>query len=228
LRRDLIELGCPEEKITVWRTGIKLDAFPPKDRPEPADGAWQIMQACRFIEKKGLDLTLEAFEQVHKRFPNSRLLLMGDGPLKPAMESQAEKLGIANAVTYGGFQHPTKVRDALYESHLFVHPSRTTADGNREGIPNAAVEAMATGLPVVGTTHGGFPEAITDGDSGLLVPENDAPALAAAMLRILENSTLRQHLGTRARAVAEEKFDLAAQVRVLEGCYKSLMSPPVV
>jgi len=228
LQRDLIALGCPAEKITVWRTGIKLDAFLPQDRPAPADGAWQIMQACRFIEKKGLDLTLAAFAQVRQRFPQSRLLLMGDGPLKPALESQAAQLGITDAVTYGGFQHPARVRDALYASHLFVHPSRTTADGNREGIPNAAVEAMATGLPVVGTTHGGFPEAITDGESGLLVPENDAPALATAMLRILEDAALRQRLSIEARAVAEQKFDVTAQVRLLEGCYKSLMSPPIV
>ncbi len=226
LKRDLIELSCPEEKIRIWRTGVKVDAFPAKERPTPTDGAWKIMQACRFIDKKGLDLTLAAFATVRQKFPNAQLLLLGDGPLQADLAAQAKSLNIDDAVEFGGFRRPTDVRKALYESHLFVHPSRTTADGNREGIPNAAIEAMATGMPVIGTTHGGFPEAIADGDSGLLVPENDAPALAAAMLRVLEDHDLRQQLSAGGRRAVEEKFDVSVQVSLLEDCYKSLMSPP--
>lgn len=223
LARDVLALGCPQTKLAIQRTGIPLEKWEFHMRPVPANGEWRIVQTCRFIEKKGLDLTIAAFAEVLKRHPNASLRLIGNGPLRPAMEQQIAALGIADHVLFTGFLLEHDVRGEIGCSHLFVHPSRTTADGNREGVPNALLEAMATGLPVVATRHGGIPEAITNGISGLLIPENDTPALAAALLRIIEDDALRQRLATGARAAIESGFDRAAQSQMLEARYKDLM-----
>ncbi len=224
LAQDVQALGCPPEKIAVWRTGVPLEDWPFQTREAPEDGIWHITQVCRFVEKKGLDLTLQAFAVVRQHYPKARLILVGDGPLRPELRAQAEKMGLAGSVRFPGFVAERRVRRMLYRSHLFLHPSRTSADGNREGIPNAALEAMASGLPVIATEHGGFPEAIQSGESGLLVPENRADLLAEAALAVLGDAELRARLAEGGRRAVEAKFDRAQQVRVLEGHYRELMS----
>ena len=226
LMEDVKQLGCPADKISVLRTGLPLESWPVVQRPAPSDGAWNILQSCRFVAKKGLDLTIAAFAEVRRSYPNARLTLIGDGPEQPTLEAQIAALGLGDAVRFSGFIYEDQVRAELAAAHLFAHPSRTTADGNREGVPNAMLEAMATGLPVVATRHGGIPEAVTDGESGLLVPENDSAALAAAMLQLLKDDGLREKLSAGARLSIETGFDRAGQTAALEACYKDLMQRP--
>jgi len=223
LASDVIRLGCPAEKVFIQRTGIPLEDWPVQTRTAPADGAWSIVQSCRFIAKKGLDLTVAAFAEVLKQHPKATLTLIGDGPLKRDLEQQVAALGIADRVRFTGFIPEDAVKKEIAAAHLFVHPSRTTSEGDREGVPNSMLEAMATGLPVVATRHGGIPEAVRDEESGLLVLENDSPALAAAILRVLENAEMRERLAAGARRSIEANFDRAAQIRRLEGLYKDLM-----
>lgn len=224
LALDLQRLGCPVEKTAIWRTGLPVADWPFQPREVPVEGEWRLAQVCRFVEKKGLDLTLEAFALVRRRFPRARLTLAGDGPVMPALRARVERLGLAEAVTFTGFIGQGKVKKLLYDSHVFLHPSRTSADGNREGIPNAALEAMASGMPVIGTEHGGFPEAVTSGESGLLVPENRADLLAGAVMAVLENAELRARLAVGGRQVVETRFDRDQQVKILEQHYKSLLA----
>jgi colanic acid/amylovoran biosynthesis glycosyltransferase len=226
LARDLEALGCPAAKIRLWRTGIPLEEWPFQPAPaQPEDGIMRLIQVCRFMDKKGLDLTLDAFATVLVHHPKAILHLIGDGPCLGALKEQAERLGISKSVRFPGFMVQGSVKKMVYRCHLFLHPSRTSADGNREGIPNAALEAMAAGVPVLATTHGGFPEAITSGVNGVLVPENRADLLAEAALKLLNDSTLRLSLATEARKTVEQQFDRDAQVRVLEGHYLSLLQP---
>lgn len=223
LAADVIQLGCPPEKVFVQRTSIPLEDWPFQMRERPADDAWNIVQSCRFIGKKGLDVTVAAFAEVATKFPKATLTLIGDGPLKPELDAQISALGLTNRVRFPGFIYEDAVKREMAAAHLFLHPSRTTADGDREGVPNAMLEAMATGLPVVATNHGGIPEAVTDGEGGLLVAENDAPALATAMMRVLTDQTLRERLSAGARLDVEQKFSREQQIRRLEDLYKSLM-----
>lgn len=224
LAEDLKALGCPPEKIRLWRTGIPLADWPFQPAPDqPEDGILRLVQVCRFMNKKGLDLTLDAFATVLRHHPKAILHLVGDGPCSTALHEQAQRLGIAASVRFPGFLSQGSVRHTLYRCHLFLHPSRTSADGNREGIPNAALEAMAAGLPVIATTHGGFPEAITSGKNGLLVPENRSDLLAEAILTLLNDPAERRRLALNARHTIETQFDRDAQVRVLEGHYRSVM-----
>jgi colanic acid/amylovoran biosynthesis glycosyltransferase len=225
LAADLQKLGCPPEKIGIWRTGVPLEQWPMQPREPAADGEWRLTQVCRFVEKKGLDLTLEAFALIRREFPKARLTLIGDGPCAEALRAQAAALGLdGEAVTFTGFLRQGRVRATLYESNLFLHPSRTTGDGNREGIPNSALEAMASGMPVIATDHGGFPEAITSEESGILVPENRADLLADAALRVLRDADLRRRLAEGGRRSVENKFGREAQMEVLRRHYTDLIA----
>ena len=223
LARDVLALGCPVEKVGIQRTGIPMEAWPFHLRTAPADGAWQLVQSCRFIAKKGLDLTVAAFAAVAHEFPKSTLTLIGEGPEKEALDRQIASLGIADRVRFTGFISEDSVRSEIDRAHLFLHPSRTSADGNREGVPNSMLEAMATGLPVVATTHGGIPEAVVHGESGLLTSENDAAALANAIRQIMSDEGLRERLSIGARRQVETLFSRDGQIRLLEQCYKDLM-----
>ena len=224
LSEDLVKLGCPPEKIVLQRTGVPFDRWPFKPRTAPEDGAWHLLQSCRFIEKKGLDLTLQAFAEVVKHYPKARLTLAGSGPLREALQQQAEALGVAGSVAFPGFLHEGRLAPVVYDAHVCLHPSRTGKDGNREGVPNAMLEAMASGLPVVATNHGGIPEAITHGVSGLLVEENDAPALAQAVLRLTQDASLRSSIAQAGREAVEESFAREKQDARLAANYKELMT----
>jgi colanic acid/amylovoran biosynthesis glycosyltransferase len=107
---------------------------------------------------------------------------------------------------------------------LLAVPSVTAADGDREGLPTVAVEAAAAGLPVVGTRHSGIPEAVIDGRSGFLVAEGDVPALGDRLDALLGSADLRRRMSAEARALAEERFDLARQTRILERHYDRLLT----
>ena len=160
LRHALIELGCDPKKIEVQRTGIPLAEFPFRQRVLPNNGEWHFVQAGRLIEKKGLPVTIRAFEVFVRQHLNATLTIAGEGPLLRELETLARELKIAERVSFTGFISQEQLREIYYRSHIFLHPSQTGRDGNQEGIPNSMLEAMVTGLPVFATEHGGIPEAI--------------------------------------------------------------------
>ena len=151
LAHALTNLGCPREKIRLQRTGIPLDEIPFQPRPAPIDGHWRLLQAGRLIAKKGIETSLRAFAQFAARYPKSLFAIAGEGPLQLSLEKLARDLGVASQVTFTGFLSQPQLRELFYRSHLFLHPSETGADGNQEGVPNAMLEAMASGLPVFAT-----------------------------------------------------------------------------
>ena len=214
----LAQQGCPREKIRLNRTGIPLDGFPYVRRMDPA-GKFHLFQACRLIEKKGLPTTLRAFARFAQAFPESRLTVAGEGPLEASLRHLAMSLGVADRVTFAGFLDQDALRRALYASHFFLHPSETGRDGNQEGVPNSLLEAMATGLPVFATTHGGIPEAVAHGVSGWLVPEGDGEALGRALVEWAEAPERLAAMGEAAARSVAENFELHAQARKLEDCY---------
>lgn len=220
LGAGLEALGCPPEKIRIHRTGIPLGAFPFRERQVPEDGAWRFFQACRLIEKKGLPVTLKAFAVFVRHYPAARLVIAGEGPLLGRLEALAEELGIADKVRFCGFLDQLALRREFDAAHAFVHPSEMGVDGNQEGVPNAMLEAMATGLPVLATRHGGIPEAVDDAVSGYLVGEGDDAALAAALLRLAGEPERYAGLARAASEAVAERFEQSRQVAVLEACYK--------
>ena len=149
------------------------------------------------------------------RAPRARFFLIGDGPLRGALEGQAAELGIADRVVFAGSRDD--VFDLLPALDVFALSSRF------EGLPIALLEAMATGIAPVTSSVGGIPEVITDGEDGLLVPPGDPAALASALDKVLNDPALRADLGRRA-ATRAAAFDLVGAVRRTEDVYRRVLA----
>jgi colanic acid/amylovoran biosynthesis glycosyltransferase len=224
LRRAVVDLGCDEKKIEVQRTGIPLYEFPFRERNFVAAATeWRFVQACRLIDKKGLLVTLRAFASFLRQYPNATLTIAGEGPLLRQLQNLARELKIDDHVLFTGFISQEQLRDIYYASHIFLHPSETGADGNQEGVPNSMLEAMASGLPVFATQHGGIPEAIENGVSGVLVPERSADELTRALLNAVQDPGFLSRVARAGAEVVRERFDLSAQARRLEDIYLGMM-----
>lgn len=223
LKERLMELGCPEEKFRLNRTGIPLDNFPFVERKFPENGAFHFVQACRLIEKKGLDVALQAFAEFKKDHPASKFTIAGDGPLKERTQWLAGELGVADSVHFAGFLNEASLCALYHDAHIFVHPSQITADQNQEGIPNSMLEAMSTGLPVIATLHGGIPEAVDNGKSGLLSPERDVEALLANIRSLAASPGRWAEMGAAASRAMHENFEHSAQIARLEAVYSELL-----
>jgi colanic acid/amylovoran biosynthesis glycosyltransferase len=219
LAERLKELGCPPEKIRLNRTGIPLGEYPLRERRTPEDGAWHFVQACRLIPKKGIATALKAFAGFHREYPRARFSLAGEGPMKREVEEMALELGIAKAVELRAFLGQADLARLYGEAHFFVHPSEMTADQNQEGVPNSMLEAMATGLPVLATLHGGIPEAVESGRTGLLVPERDEVGLLRAMLDLAAHPERAFAMGRAASESVRLEFEQRKQIEKLESYY---------
>jgi colanic acid/amylovoran biosynthesis glycosyltransferase len=219
LAERLHELGCSPDKIRLNRTGIPLQNFPWVERRVPPNGQWQLVQACRLVEKKGLLTTLAAFRRFSRDYPNARLVIAGEGPMKDALVRRISELSLSDQVRLTGFLDQDDLRQIYRESHIFIHPSELAADSNQEGIPNSMLEAMASGLPVVATRHGGIPEAVQEGVDGILVPERDEPALYEALHRLASQPDLWRQMGTQASRSVAQNFEQQQQIGELEAAY---------
>ncbi len=223
LLKELAQLGCPAEKLRLNRTPIPLDQFPVMSREAPPDGAWRLVQASRLIPKKGLFTTLEALAKIVPRFPRLRFIVCGSGPVRDEFLRRRDQLGIHDHVEAPGWMSQDQLLTEYRRAHVFLHPSELTDTSDQEGIPNSMLEAMATGLPVVATLHGGIPEAVTSGQDGLLVPEKNPDALAAALENLLNSPSLYQSLSAGAAASVRANFGLQSQIHRLEDCYEEAL-----
>ena len=214
----LAAMGAPRERLRLNRTGIPLEAFPFVQRPAP-NGEWRLAQACRLIAKKGIRTSLRAFARFRERFPAAKFVLAGDGPMRAEIEKMIGEMELGNSVELRGFLDQSGLAKLFSESHIFLHPSEMTEDMNQEGVPNSMLEAMATGLPVAATLHGGIPEAVTDGATGILVEERDDEGLAGALLRLAGNPGLWAQMGAAAAQSVREEFSQMRAVEKLEGFY---------
>jgi colanic acid/amylovoran biosynthesis glycosyltransferase len=223
IRQSMMATGCSPDKIRIQRTGIPGADFGYQGRSFPDEGRFQFLQACRLIDKKGIEVTLKAYAKFLERWPNSNLVIAGDGPLRKPLEQLAQQLGLGGRVAFTGFLTKEQLIKVYYESHLFIHPSETTSAGDNEGIPNSLLEAMATGLCSIATRHGGIPEAVEHLQNGVLVEERDFEGVHSWMTRLTDNWSLAVELGRRASETISREFDSETQIQKLESVYLELI-----
>lgn len=217
IKRSLVAKGCPPDKIQVHYIGIdvKKFQFSPWERRRP-----KVLFVGRLVEKKGCEYLIQAMAQVQTVRPDAELVIVGDGPLRSSLETLAAQ--VLKNYRFEGQQPPEVVRAHMAEAKVLAAPSVTTNRGETEGLPIVILEAMAKGLPVVSTYHAGIPEAISHGDTGLLVNERDNNALSQAILKLLQMPRLAQQLSGAGRQHVAAKFDLHRNAESLEILYQQI------
>jgi glycosyltransferase involved in cell wall biosynthesis len=212
IRDRLLARGFPADRLLVHRYGIEIDPVA-EPETEPGVGEPYLLFAGRFVEKKGIDLLIEAMRRLAGEGRSPRLMLVGDGPIAGKLRRAA--VGLAN-IEFAGWLPNDELRRRMREALAVCVPSHETPEGDAEGLPNVVLEAMEAGAPVVGTYHAGIGEAVEDGRTGLLVPPEDVEALTAALRRLTDAPDDARKMGAEARGVVREKFDAVAQSRRLE------------
>lgn len=165
-----------------------------------------IMSVGRFKEKKGFLTLIRACHLLALRGCQFRCCIVGYGPLQADMESLIRELNLEDIVQLAGKKTLEEVVALYQESDIFTLPCQVAQDGDRDGIPNVLMEAMACRLPVVTTEVSGIPELIQHNHNGILVPPQDPESLASALARLIDNRSLRQNLGQAGRATIEQRF----------------------
>jgi glycogen(starch) synthase len=170
----------------------------------------------RLAEEKGFDLALKAFALIADRFPNARLVMAGDGPMRSPLENLAAELGLKRSVEFVGWVPPENVPELLNDATVVLMPS------HREGLPSVALEAALMRRPVVATRVGGLPEAVAHQQTGLLVDDGNPEAFAGAIRLLLEEPQTARAFGDAARRRAQELFSFQRYVDAYDELYQKL------
>ena len=218
LRKQMIARGFPEERIVVHYIGVDTQFFEPDQHTarEPV-----VLFTGRLTEKKGCAHLIRAMHEVQAFAPETKLVVIGDGELREELEDLASQ-NLRN-YSFLGMQSPTVVREWMNRSSVFSLPSVRAQSGDREGLGMVFLEAQAMGLPVAGFRSGGVPEAVKDGETGLLAEEGDWRTLAANILTLLEDRNRWRTMSEAGRRWVRASFDLATQTAELEGVYARVL-----
>jgi glycosyltransferase involved in cell wall biosynthesis len=188
----------------------------PRVRPD----RFRVVSVGRMVRKKGFDVLVEAIGRLHDRSVDVELVIAGEaGDEGPAVRDLVSARGLQDSVTFLGPVSQAELLSAYRQASVFALACRVDGDGDRDGIPNVMVEAMAAGLPVVSTTVSGIPELVQDGHSGLLVGPDDPDALADAIWRLAEDPSSADRMAEAGRATVEADFDGDASIRTLAGLF---------
>jgi colanic acid/amylovoran biosynthesis glycosyltransferase len=216
----LRELGGPEARVECVYHGVDLRRFHGARRRE---GEPLLITVGRLAPAKGYDVAIRALALLAARGSRPRLTLVGDGPERARLEALAAESGVGEQVSFAGELPQGDLVDLYARAWMLLAPSRVLSNGRRDGIPNVVVEAMAMGLPVLGTHAGGLDEGVTPGETGGLVPPDDPQAFADQLERLLADPAGLDRMGERARQRAHGEFDAG---RNFERLYELLEGAP--
>lgn len=211
-------LGFDEQRIHVVPAGIDTSFFASTTPPDEPTVAF----VGRLVEKKGLDILLQSWPAVVSAVPAARLTVLGDGPLATALPKDDPSVVHLRPQPQ---RRAEQVRETLRAARVVVTPSRTAASGDAESLLLVNLEAQSSGRAVVTTRHGGIPEFVRDGESALVVPENDPRALAAALVAVLTDDALAGRLAAAGPGVAAA-YDVRACVARVDALYDELLARP--
>jgi glycosyltransferase involved in cell wall biosynthesis len=209
--------GISREKVVVIRNGVDLQRFSPRDGKGARscwgvdENAFVVASVGRLSPEKGHRYLLEALASAHREIPSLVCLLAGDGRLRPTLQDQARRLGLADVCRFLG--DVPGVETVFAAADVAVLPSEF------EGMPNAALEAMAMACPVIATAVGGSPEVIRHGETGFLVPPADSAAISRAIIDIAASPDMRRRMAARSRAIAEASHGIETMISDVERLY---------
>jgi len=216
VRRRLIRSGIPQEKVSIIRNGVQVDAFNFPGETARGSGSLTVGFAGRLSLEKGADLFLQTAVAVRERFPAARFVLAGEGPERGRLESLIDNLNLRAFVSM-----PGRCDDmhAFYASlDVLVSSSRT------EGMPMGLLEAMASGLPIVATDVGDVSSLVRDGETGFLVPSGDLGQIENGIIRLLQDGSLRNQFGVAGRALVAREFSADAMTKQYLNIYNEALS----
>lgn len=225
-RRTLISMGCPAEKVRVLHLGVEPKLIPFYRRTR-RPGSLRLIQIATFTGKKGHDTTLRAFAKALQSCPGITLTLVGRDPegIRHLSERLIDSLGIREQVTMVDGVDFARLHEILAEYDVFIHPSRYSESGDSEGgAPVVLLDAQATGMPIISTTHCDIPDEVLDGVTGLLAPEGDFEAVARHIERfyLMEDDEYRR-FSEAARRHVEEEYDATTSARRLRDLYQEVL-----
>ncbi|HEX8068774.1 MAG TPA: glycosyltransferase [Pyrinomonadaceae bacterium] len=192
-------------RVHLLPHGVDLARFRP--RPAPAQGPLRLLAVGRLVEKKGFHVLVAAAARLKIPF---RLRIVGEGPERARLSALIETHGLQDAVTLDGALTHAELPAAYAAAHAFVAPSVQDSSGDRDGLPNVVLEAMASARPVVASSISAVGCAVAHAETGLLVPPGDARELAAALEHLAARPALRAELGRNARARVERDYEVGA------------------
>ena len=207
-------VGRSTKPITVVPNGVDTQLFNPGDAQR--NGRPTVLFVGRLVGNKGPQTLMEAVPGVLRSHPECLFVLAGAGPLRPALEDRARKMGVSGSVEFLGVRDD--VPRLMRRSSVFVRPS------SLEGMPLTVLEAMASGLPVVATPAGGTPELVEDGKGGYLFPIGDHGALARSITRLLDDRDSAVEMGRRGRRTVENGYTWDQAVERTEEVYRRAVS----
>lgn len=219
--RALAALAPAPETAALVYHGLDFTRFPgPPLRAARTRGPYTLLSVGRLVPKKGYAGLVEALADLPKDL-DWRFRHIGGGPLNDALQAQAQRLGIAQRITWLGAKPQETVLEEYRGADLFILNSRIAEDGDRDGLPNVLMEAQSQRVPVIATNLAGIPELVIDGATGVLVPPDDAPALGRAIERLLHDANLRERMAeaghTRVRSVFAMERGIADLERRFRG-----------
>ena len=229
LVRQLIAFGMPPERTFLHHLGLDPSAYPSPIGPNN-NRPLKIVMIGLFRRQKGHEWAIRAFAVLLRRFPGATLHFIG-GAVRPEhqrlgeeLEALVERMALGHAIHFRGRMPLESVARELAGTDVLLQPSVFVPDeGQVEGIPNAILEAMASGVPVVATRHGGIPEAVVHERTGLLVDEGDTEGLVRALSRLAADPGLRCRYGREGRRIVEERFNAARQSDLLAERLRTMM-----
>ncbi len=212
LAERLVRAGARPEATHPWHLPMDLDGFRPSPAAAPAE---RIALVGRLVPVKGHRTAFDAIKLMARTRPGVRLHLFGEGPLEAELRERVDLLDLERHVSFEGAVPIEALKAAVGRCDVVIQPSERHPDGMIEGVPNGTLEAMALARPVVATRHGGIPEAVLDGQTGVLVGEGDAGGLAAALGELLDHPERARALGEAGRRHVEAEFSPEGQGQAL-------------
>ena len=222
MKRLLVLLGCPEDKISVIRLGIDGTKISPKSWEERLETNPKIVFLGRLTRKKHPIALLHAFKIVKDKIPNATLTIVGDGELSKDVESRIESLGLTDSVELLGALPREKSFKYLNESWIYAQHSVTALSGDQEGYAISPAEAALHELPVVSTYHNGIPEHVIDGKTGFLVKEYDYETMGERIIEFIENPDVAEKMGKAGRINILELNNPERRIKEISYLLKSI------